>query len=75
MIPLPKLIEDNYKEVPLASDILHVNRVPFLATISRAIHYGTVTALPTMTLSTSRSDEIIHFTRIHSQVCFCGYPI
>jgi hypothetical protein len=50
VISLPKSIEENYKEVTLASDILHVNRIPFLSTIARAIHYGTIAALPNMTL-------------------------
>lgn len=43
-VPLPKTIEERYSNVVLAADVLHVNRTPMLATISRIIHYATVCA-------------------------------
>ena len=49
IIPLPKSIEENYKHVTMGCDVLHINGIPFMATISRAIHYATAAALPTMT--------------------------
>eukprot|EP00536_Pseudo-nitzschia_multiseries_P018791 jgi/Psemu1/57358/gm1.57358_g len=36
--------------VIIAADVLHVNKIPILAAISRNIHYGTITALPSMKL-------------------------
>ena len=40
-VPIPK----KYHDVVLCMDVLHVNGIPFLATISRFIKFGTITAL------------------------------
>ena len=34
-----------YKDVELAADVMHVNDVPFLTTISSNMHYGTISTL------------------------------
>jgi hypothetical protein len=34
MIPLPKSVEDHYKDVTLAVDVMHVNKIPFLVSVS-----------------------------------------
>ncbi|OEU17119.1 hypothetical protein FRACYDRAFT_237529 [Fragilariopsis cylindrus CCMP1102] len=47
-MPVPPTILDYYKDVELSVDIMHVNKVPFLVSISEHIHYGTVTALESM---------------------------
>ena len=52
LVELPPTILNYYKDVVLSIDILFVNRVPFLATISRNIHYGTIAALPNMKIET-----------------------
>ena len=41
---VPQHILYFYKTVTLAIDIMHVNSIPFLVTLSRNIHYGTTTA-------------------------------
>jgi hypothetical protein len=48
LVPLPKSVEDYYKEVTLAVDVMHVNTIPFLVSVSRKIHYGTAHALHSM---------------------------
>ena len=40
--PIPSGIMEQYRDVILAVDILYVNNLPFIATISRYIHFGTV---------------------------------
>ena len=40
--PIPSGIVKQYHVVVLAVDILYVNKLPFIATISRYIHFGTV---------------------------------
>jgi len=51
IIPIPQHIRDYYQDVTLAIDIMHVNKIPFLMTISRSIHYGTASVLASMKLS------------------------
>lgn len=48
VIPLPRTIEEDYHSVTLAADVLHVNGIAILATVSRNLHYTTVSALPSM---------------------------
>ena len=43
---LPASILSRYREVTICVDIMHVNGIPFLLTISKHIHFGTVEALP-----------------------------
>ena len=40
--PIPSTVVDQYQDVILAVDILYVNKLPFIATISRHIRFGTV---------------------------------
>ena len=49
---LPPTIMEYYKNVELSIDVLHVNRVPFLATLSKNIHYSTMDALDNMKIPT-----------------------
>jgi hypothetical protein len=44
--PLPPQVMSRYRNVTLAADVMHVNGIPMLITISRNIRYGTVEALP-----------------------------
>ena len=41
-IPIPSTVVEQYHDVILAVDVLYVNKLPFIATISRYIHFGTV---------------------------------
>ena len=41
-VPIPSAVVEQYPDVILAVDILYVNKLPFIATISRHIHFGTV---------------------------------
>ena len=40
IIEVPPTILDYYKEVEIYVDVMHVNRIPFLVSISKHIHYG-----------------------------------
>ena len=51
LIPVPPHIRDHYQTITLAIDIMFVNRIPFLMTTSRHIHYHTASALPTMQIT------------------------
>jgi hypothetical protein len=42
MVPIPATIMAHYRKVVLCVDVMKVNRMPFLVTISRAIKFGTV---------------------------------
>jgi hypothetical protein len=41
LVLLPKSVEDHYRDVTLAVDVMHVNKIPFLVSISRKIDYST----------------------------------
>ena len=47
-LSVPTSIFDYYKNIVLSVDVLFVNQIPFLASISKNIHYGTVKALYSM---------------------------
>ena len=49
---VPPSIMNHYKDVELSADVLFVNKVPFLATISKHIHYGTIESLPNLKVTT-----------------------
>jgi hypothetical protein len=49
---VPMTIMEYYKDVELSIDVMHVNKVPFLVTISKNIHYGTVNALDDLKIPT-----------------------
>ena len=42
-IDMPRSIMKFYKDVELVGDVIHVNYVPFLTTMSSNMHYGTIT--------------------------------
>ena len=42
MVPLPAVIRDNYRRIFLCVDVMKVNKMPFLITMSRAIKFGSV---------------------------------
>ena len=48
LVTLPPSILNYYKDVELSVDVLHVNRLPFLASVSKNIHYTTIDALDNM---------------------------
>lgn len=41
-------IEEDYHNITLAANVLHVNGIAILATVSRSLHYTTASALPSM---------------------------
>ena len=49
LVPVPRQVMNYYKEIILSVDVMHVNRVSFLVTVCKHIHYGTATLLPDMT--------------------------
>ena len=46
---VPPRIKEEHKDVTLTVDILHVNNIPFLATTSRKLHFGTMEAMANTT--------------------------
>ena len=45
LLPIPALIMERYHRVTLSSDIMKVNKIPFLISISHAIKFSTVELL------------------------------
>ena len=80
LVELPPSIIQYYGKVELAVDVMHVNRIPFLTSLSRKIHYGTVNALADMKIPTMEVciEKIIraysvrgfHVTVIHVDIQF-----
>ena len=52
LVELPPTIINHYRNVELSVDVLHVNRLPFLGSLSKNIHYSTVDALDNMRTQT-----------------------
>ena len=52
LVELPPTIMEYYKNVDLSVDVLHVNRLPFLTSVSKNIHYSTIDALDNMKIPT-----------------------
>ena len=50
--PVPIEIMKTHKQVTLAVDIMFVNKIPFLVTTSRNIHFGTIEAIPDRKINT-----------------------
>ena len=51
-VQIPQPIEDHYKHLTITTDVLHVNQIPIMATISRGVHYRTVAPVPIMKAKT-----------------------
>jgi hypothetical protein len=45
LVPIPATVMMHYRKVVLCIDVMKVNKMPFLVTISRAFKFGTVTWL------------------------------
>jgi hypothetical protein len=52
MIPIPAMIMDRYKAVTLAADIMKVNKIPMMVSISSVIKFGTVELLKDQKMGT-----------------------
>ena len=50
--PLPPQIMSRYRRVTLAADVMYVNGIPMLVTVSRNIRFATVEALPNRNIKT-----------------------
>ena len=61
-VELPPKILEYYKKVELSVDVLHVNSIPFLGSISKNIHYVTYNALDSMKIPVMEAtiEMIIH---------------
>ena len=70
--PIPSGIVEQYCDVILAVDILYINKLPFIATISRYIHFGTVEFLCNQK-STKLTEHIKQVNRLYRQQGF--HPI
>ena len=63
--PVPTSIFDYYKNVVLSADVLFVIQIPYLASISKNIHYGTIKALDSMKILVME-DEIKRVIRMYA---------
>ena len=80
LVDLPPSIIQYYGKVELAVDVMHINRIPFLTSLSRKIHCDTVSAPADMKIPTMESciKKIIlsysicgfHVTVIHVDIQF-----
>jgi hypothetical protein len=50
--PLPPQVMSRYRNVTLAADVMHVNGIPMLVTISRNIRFATVEPIPNRNITT-----------------------
>jgi hypothetical protein len=79
LMPVPTKISDYYTNVALSVDVMHVNKVPFLVSISEHIHHGTISALDSMKIPILEEEvkRIIRLfdKRISCKVCTCRYTI
>ena len=69
MVFLPNILEQ-FQEVDLAIDLMFVNKVPFLITVSQGIHFGTVEFLtncqvPTVTTAFNHVIQTYHLHGFH----------
>ena len=64
-MPVPTTILDYYKDVELSIDVMHVNKVPFLVSISEHIHFGTISGLDSMKIPVLE-DEIKRIIRLYA---------
>jgi hypothetical protein len=46
LTPTPRGIVKRYCAVTLFEDVIYINNIPFLVTVSRNFHFGTIKALP-----------------------------
>ena len=63
--PVPERVYATHKHCDLSTDIMFVNKIPFLATLSRGIRFGTVSALPNRQTSTivNRLKQVVRIYR------------
>ena len=69
-MPIPSTVVEQCHDVILAVDILYVNKLPFIATISRYIHFGTVEFLHNQKAITL-TEHIKQVNRLYQQRGFC----
>ena len=48
-VEVPHVIKEYYSDVELSADVMHLNNIPFVTSISAHIHYGTTGAIDNMT--------------------------
>ena len=66
---IPPGVVDQYRDVIIAVDVLYVNKLPFIATISRYIRFGTVEFLRNQK-STTLTQHVKQVNRLYRQ---CGF--
>jgi hypothetical protein len=64
-LPVPTTILDYYSDITLSVDVMHVNQVPFLISLSDHVHYGTIRALDSMKIP-NMEDEIKRIIRLYA---------
>jgi hypothetical protein len=71
LVPIPATIMSQYQKVILCVDVMKINKMPFLVSISRAIKFGTVAWL-----KNAKADTIMkHIKDVHSVYVKRGFII
>jgi hypothetical protein len=71
LVPIPATIMAQYQKIVLCVDVMKVNKMPFLVSISRAIKFGTVAWL-----KNAKADTIMkHIKDIHSVYVKRGFIV
>ena len=65
---VPQTILDKYKEVPICCDLMHINQIGFLNTISRHIMFATGSMIKKRKIE-NIADVI---TKVHKLYLHCG---
>jgi hypothetical protein len=69
--PLPLEIIERYRSLTLCADLMYVNGIPFLLTISRNLKFGTIEALPNR-LEATLIAGLVSTVRVYKQ---CGFSM
>ena len=66
----PNTIIEQYGNIMLSADVMHVNGIPFFITRSRHIHFGTVDVLPSL-----QANHIgVALRRVEIYICLWRIP-
>ena len=68
---VPPSILECFQKVVLAIDLMFVNKLPFLITISRGLHFGTIESLPNCQIPTVTAA----LSRVVQTYCWHGFCI
>jgi len=71
IVPLPAKVLSRYQNITLCADVMFVNSIPMLVTVSRNLRFGTVEELP----SRSVANLVKALTRVTKVYKRAGFPV